>query len=195
MQTLVITLYRAWFTRGLHINLEKWKIEVMGKTKRAQDMSVSVRINGRRRRQVQIYKYLKCFVWSLLLYGCEAWMLDKTRKSRDVVPENDRVTMDCKNNERKGDWNGGGKGGKEEAAEVSWAPTEAWISRKRSASWKIRENESQRKNRGSYLVRVSLRIFLERQRWPDWCGWRKVRRGDVPWSPTSIKKRHIGMVG
>ena len=128
LQRLVEVLYRACIARGLHINLGKGKTEVMGITKRAEEMNVNVRIEGRRITQVQNYKYLgvvvtddgrcrtevqkrigmaktsfnsmrkvltnmnlgmkirlrvlKCFVWSVLLYGCEAWTLDKTLKRR-----------------------------------------------------------------------------------------------------------------
>ena len=128
LQRLVEALYTACIARDLHINLRKGKTEVMGITKRAEDMSVNVRIEGRRITQVQNYKYLgvvvtddgrcrtevqkrigmaktsfnsmrkvltnmnlgmkirlrvlKCFVWSVLLYECEAWTLYKTMKRR-----------------------------------------------------------------------------------------------------------------
>ena len=55
---LAEALYRAHIARGLHINLRKGKMEVMGITKRAEDMIVSVRIEGRRITLVQIFKNL-----------------------------------------------------------------------------------------------------------------------------------------
>ena len=118
LQKLVEALYRACVARGLHINLGK----------KAEDMSVNVKIKRRSTTQVQKYKYLvvvvtddgkyrtevlkrigmektsfngirkvltnmnlsrkirlrvlKCFICSVLMYGREAWTLEKTLKRR-----------------------------------------------------------------------------------------------------------------
>ena len=128
LRELVVALHRACTARGLNINFRQGKTEVMGITKRAQDLNVNIRMEGRRIAQVEKYKYLgvmvtkngkceaevlkrigmaktsfnnmrkiltnmnitmrlrmrlvKCFVWSVLTYGCEAWTLDKRMKRR-----------------------------------------------------------------------------------------------------------------
>ena len=128
LQQLVLALRTACAVRGLNINLGQGKTEVMGITKRAQDLIVNIGMDGRRITQVQSYKYLgvmvtkdgrcveevrkrigmakssfdnmrkiltnmnlsmklrlrmlKCFVWSVLLYGCEAWTLDRELRRR-----------------------------------------------------------------------------------------------------------------
>ena len=128
LQELVETLHGACAAMGLQINLGRGKTEVMGITKRAQDLTVNISLQGRRIHQVDNYKYLgamvtkdgkcegevlkrigmaksrfnemrkvltnmnismrlrlrllKCFIWSVLLYGCEAWTLDQKLRRR-----------------------------------------------------------------------------------------------------------------
>ena len=128
LRELVVALHRACTARGLNINFGQGKTEVMGITRRAQDLNVNIRMEGRHITQVEKYKYLgvmvmkdgkcetevlkrigmaktsfnnmrkiltnmniamrlrmrlvKCFVWSILMYGCEAWTLDKRMKRR-----------------------------------------------------------------------------------------------------------------
>ena len=128
LQELVTGLHRSSMASGLQINYGQGKTEVMGLTKRAQDLNVNVNIEGKHITQVEKYKYLgvmvtkdgkcetevlkrigmakssfnnmrtiltnmkismklrirlvKCFVWSVLMYGCEAWTLDKRMKKR-----------------------------------------------------------------------------------------------------------------
>ena len=133
LQELVLALRTACAARGLHINLGQGKTEVMGITKRAEDLVVNIGLDGRHITQVQSYKYLgvmvtddgrcgtevrkrigmaktsfnnmrkvltnmnlsmkirlrmlKCFVWSVLLYGCEAWTLNRELRRRVEAAE------------------------------------------------------------------------------------------------------------
>ena len=128
LQELVNALKGACEERGMEINVGPGKTEVMGLTKRNEDLNVNVTLDGRTIPQVEKYKYLgcvidkdgrsesevvkrigmakssfgkvrkvltnmeldlrirlrllKCFVWSVLLYGSEAWTLDKKLKKR-----------------------------------------------------------------------------------------------------------------
>ena len=112
--------------RVLFINVGPGKTEVMGLTKRNEELSVNIVLGGRQIPQVVKYEYLgsmiteggrsekevvrrigmatatfnkmkkvlsnlnlnmairlrllKCFVWSVLLYGSEVWTLDKKLK-------------------------------------------------------------------------------------------------------------------
>ena len=128
LRELVRALHRACTAKGLKINFGQGKTEVMGITKRAEELSVNIRMEGRHITQIGKYKYLgvmvtkdgkcetevlkrigmakttfnsmrkilsnmnidmklrmrlvKCFVWSVLMYGCEVWTLDKRLKRR-----------------------------------------------------------------------------------------------------------------
>ena len=128
LRELVMALHRACTAWGLKINFGQGKTEVMGITKRAEELNVNIRMEGRHITQIEKYKYLgvmvtkdgrcdtellkrigmakttfnsmrriltnmninmrlrtrlvKCFVWSVFMYGCEVWTLDKRLKGR-----------------------------------------------------------------------------------------------------------------
>lgn len=128
LQRLIDELQRACRDRGLTINLGPGKTEVMGLTKRNEDMPINITLEGTQITQVNRYIYLgtaittdgrsgdeivrrigitkttfnkmkklltnmsismqtrlrllKCFVWSVLLYGCEGWTLTERLKRR-----------------------------------------------------------------------------------------------------------------
>ena len=62
LQELVETLHVACLARGLHINLGRGKTEVMGLTKRPQDLTLNISLEGRQINQVESYKYLGAMV-------------------------------------------------------------------------------------------------------------------------------------
>ena len=128
LQELVSALERACEARGMEINVGPGKTEVMGLTKRNEDLRVRITLGGRSVPQVERYKYLgcviakdgrsesevvtrigmakssfgkvkkvltnmeldwgirlrllKCYVWSVLLYGSETGTLDRKLKKR-----------------------------------------------------------------------------------------------------------------
>ena len=47
-------------------------------------------------------------------------------------------------------------------------------------SWENQKGGELEEDREPQLVRVSFRVVLEVQRWPDWCGWRKIEKCDIP---------------
>ena len=62
LQELVSALERACEARGMEINVGPGKTEVMGLTKRNEDLRVRIMLGGRSVPQVERYKYLGCVI-------------------------------------------------------------------------------------------------------------------------------------
>ena len=62
LQEVVETLHGDCAARGLHINLDRGKTEVMGLTKRSQNLILNISLKGRRISQVTSYKHLGAMV-------------------------------------------------------------------------------------------------------------------------------------
>ena len=62
LHELVIALHRACESRGLGINVGPGKTEVLGLTKRNQDLSVNIMLGGKQIPQMERYEYLGCMI-------------------------------------------------------------------------------------------------------------------------------------
>ena len=76
LRLLVPALHRACAAKGLGTNFGQGKTEIMGNTKRAQDLTKNIRMERSHITQVEKYKYLGLLI---LKYGkCETWVLKST---------------------------------------------------------------------------------------------------------------------